>query len=287
MYISFLKKAFLILIILLLVGTEIASSTQETFGGKKTISPIDEPGFIQGLIDNATNGDTIYIPSGIYYESLNINKSITLLGENKNTTIIDGSEFERAISVVSNWVNISGFTIRTSVENPSQLTGVSITYSDHNNISGNIIKNNDIGICLDGANNNSIYRNIFSKNGNGLKLLSSRYNNIISNIISKNKLGIHLLNSRGWIAYRDDSSKNTISKNNFLENILHAFFSYVYYKLEDSPHNLWNHNYWNRPHQYPKFIVGIKVNSFPLSIFPFTPRINIDWEPALTPYEIR
>jgi parallel beta-helix repeat protein len=37
------------------------------------------------------NGDTIEIDSGVYYESINVNKSLTLVGENADTTILDGN----------------------------------------------------------------------------------------------------------------------------------------------------------------------------------------------------
>ena len=45
---------------------------------------------IQDAIDNASDGDTIYVYSGIYYENVVINKRINLIGEDRNGTIIDG-----------------------------------------------------------------------------------------------------------------------------------------------------------------------------------------------------
>ena len=44
---------------------------------------------IQDAIDNASNWDTIFVYEGIYYEKIKISKSIALLGENVNQTIID------------------------------------------------------------------------------------------------------------------------------------------------------------------------------------------------------
>jgi parallel beta-helix repeat protein len=45
---------------------------------------------IQDAIDNTTNGDTVFVYRGTYYEKIEIyQKSITLLGENVNLTIID------------------------------------------------------------------------------------------------------------------------------------------------------------------------------------------------------
>ncbi|MCD6481001.1 MAG: hypothetical protein J7L31_01850, partial [Thermoplasmata archaeon] len=45
---------------------------------------------IQNAIDNASDGDTVFVydDSSPYYENIVINKSINLVGENKDTTVI-------------------------------------------------------------------------------------------------------------------------------------------------------------------------------------------------------
>lgn len=45
---------------------------------------------IQHAVTNATGGDTIYVAAGTYNESISILKTITLIGEARSTTIIDG-----------------------------------------------------------------------------------------------------------------------------------------------------------------------------------------------------
>ncbi|UCE38710.1 MAG: PKD domain-containing protein, partial [Thermoplasmata archaeon] len=45
---------------------------------------------IQDLIDAASPGDTVYVPSDHYWERIIIDKPLTLIGEDKNTTVIDG-----------------------------------------------------------------------------------------------------------------------------------------------------------------------------------------------------
>ena len=43
---------------------------------------------IQGAINQAENGDIIYIYNGIYYETINIYKSLKITGENKEKAIL-------------------------------------------------------------------------------------------------------------------------------------------------------------------------------------------------------
>ena len=48
---------------------------------------------IQDAIDDACDGDTVFVfdDSSPYYGNVVVNKSINLIGEDKNTTVIDGS----------------------------------------------------------------------------------------------------------------------------------------------------------------------------------------------------
>jgi len=72
---------------------------------------------IQDAIDDAISGDTIFVfdDSSPYYENLIINKSISLIGENKKTTIIDGSGANNIVLIrLADYVQLRGFTIRNS-----------------------------------------------------------------------------------------------------------------------------------------------------------------------------
>ena len=50
---------------------------------------------IQEAINAAENGDTIFVYSGIYHENVVIKKSVRVVGENKNTTIMMGENLAR------------------------------------------------------------------------------------------------------------------------------------------------------------------------------------------------
>ena len=80
-----------------------------------TIVVPDDYTTIQEAIDNAAEGDTIYVKKGIYHENIGIAKPISLIGEDRNSTIIDGAPSEGyrvPVSIKCDRVNISGFTLR-------------------------------------------------------------------------------------------------------------------------------------------------------------------------------
>ena len=68
---------------------------------------------IQDAIDNANEGDKIVVRSGVYYEHLEINKPLTLLGSNKENTIISAvGDYQSGISILASNVNVFKFTIQ-------------------------------------------------------------------------------------------------------------------------------------------------------------------------------
>jgi parallel beta-helix repeat protein len=68
-------------------------------------------------IDNASEGDTIFVKSGVYQENmayneaLSIHKGLTLIGEDPLTTIIDAHGKYWGIFIYAEDVNVTGFTV--------------------------------------------------------------------------------------------------------------------------------------------------------------------------------
>src|SRR4030065_1588737 len=86
----------------------------KTGGGASTIIVPDDYSTIQGAINGASDGDTVFVRAGTYHEHVIANKTISLVGEDVSTTIIDGGDTGHVVYVVRNNVNITGFTVRNS-----------------------------------------------------------------------------------------------------------------------------------------------------------------------------
>ena len=130
---------------------------------------------IQEAIYNATEGDTIQVVNGTYYENLVINKGLTLIGENRIGTIIDANQNGAAIYIVAKNVALTGFTIRNSGSNP----GLLLTSSLNTKITQNIIEANQHGISLQNSNNTLITKNKITNNQVGIQITLNSSNNTI------------------------------------------------------------------------------------------------------------
>lgn len=185
--------------------------------------PADYP-TIQQAINAATTGTTILVSNGTYFEQLIINKTISLIGQNKSTTIIDANSSSTALLVTAHSVSIKGFTLQNAAS-----YAMHFNHSSFNEICNNVIKNNGYGICLNNSIRNNITSNSILENTlDGIQLtgtgtiandtvkLNGRYGiylhfsnaHITGNKIESNKYGIFLSYSGG----------NILRKNNLLNN---------------------------------------------------------------------
>jgi parallel beta-helix repeat protein len=212
-------KGFTVGIILLFVGTCIIPTIAQDV--EKASTPFSRgnwlyvggsgPGNytkIQDAIDNASDGDTVFVydDSSPYYENLFVNKSIQFFGEKKETTIIDAGGHGNGIFLSADNVTITGFTIENS---DIYHSGINMSYSNYSKIYSNIFNNNTgCGLSIrPSTNNNIISDNVFIHNYGGI--LSSRNfgNLIVSNYIVNNKwIGIECGNQNTIVG-------NTISSN--------------------------------------------------------------------------
>jgi parallel beta-helix repeat protein len=176
---------------------------------------------IQEAINNASSGDTIYVWAGIYNENIIINKTITLIGNDTTNTRINGSGFGDVVSITSDWVNISGFTIVNSGNKgaPNYDSGIKLDNVENVTIDDNYFFYNRYGIFLNYSDLNIIKNNLCSSKSfqewDGILLYYSHLNIIKKNDCHSNSYnGIKL----------EYSTNNTIENNNCNSNDHYSIF---------------------------------------------------------------
>ncbi len=264
------KYANLLIILIFIINLFLVSPIGgKNFNFSNTIIVPDDYQKIQEAIENSRKGDTIFIKNGIYYENLLIDQSIKLIGEDKNTTIVDGFQNNSVIKILSNNVFINDLTIQNSSKNSNENAGIE-SYSSNNYFVRNIIKNNNHGINSIDGNNNTIMYNFLNNNQNDSILLNTPYNTIYRNHIEENNGGIYL---------NINATNNLIKQNNFIKNnIYNANFNKAKF-------NEWDQNYWDDwiglKYSFLKFLPKLVITTYG-----FIPIINLDWHPAEEEYII-
>jgi len=213
---------------------------------------------IQDAIDNASNGDTVFVyeDSSPYNEDVIIDKGIKLVGEDKNTTLINGSKFGVVVIITSDNVLISGFMIHghyadgliinsnnNIVSNnffSNCYRSIDLNHSTSGNkIFQNIINDSVVGIKLRESSSNKIYNNLFSNNLDGMLVWYESVNNqIVNNTFESSRdLGIRLSTTSATLSgniFSNNSagivlsycSDNIIKNNCFINDGLSIWESY-------------------------------------------------------------
>ncbi len=120
---------------------------------------------IQAAIDGAKDCDTVHVHAGAYTENVDVNKRLTLEGENAGVVAVTAADSgDHVFEVTANYVNISGFTATGAAGEMN--AGIYLQYVEHCNISDNNATNNHDGIHLCLSNNNVIYHNSLIANTN-------------------------------------------------------------------------------------------------------------------------
>lgn len=198
---------------------------------------------VQDAVDNATAGDTILIMPGTYNEWVTVDKALTITGEDRDTTILQGSVASALNGIDiqgADGVSISSLTLmeyrcgirvtdadNTSITNTrimdnlgsliTDYCGIETQNSDYGSFTGNILSNNEFGIFLrNGSDYNTVSGNVITDNGYGIRLNSSTNNTLSGNTVSSTLAG-----STGiFVEYGSDL--NEISGNNSSNNVAHG-----------------------------------------------------------------
>ena len=253
-------------VIVLLIGASVVSSTGMV--EKSIKSPINRsvlyvggsgPGnysMIQDAIDNASDGDTVYVFNGTYNESwlfpecsyIYIDKSINLIGENKNTTIVNCPDsgmsggqigirigFSGIISVSD--VFIFGLTLKGGYD--SESIGIYLQRdSENTTIEDCIVHNFADGMQFVNGSRNITIKNCITYNNSRCGGISFAWHNVSNFEISgcssySNAYGIHITAG---------GTNGLIYHNNLYDNVINAY---------GESNNTWDNgypsggNYWS------------------------------------------
>jgi parallel beta-helix repeat protein len=183
-------------------------------GAAAIISVPDDYARIQWAIDNATDGNTIEVHSGIYYENLSLNKKLTLRGI--GMPVVDAMGNGSTITLLADGISLEGFTTTGSGSYPE--AGIKIASSKNVVIGNNASNNNGNGISVLDSNNNTLSGNNASSNKYyGIELTRSSNNTLRGNNASNNNNGIYLY---------DYSGNNSLNHNNANSNNYHGIRLY-------------------------------------------------------------
>jgi parallel beta-helix repeat protein len=235
------KAMTLTLLLLLLMPNACTAFFIRTVTANTTWTVDDDgPGLrsIQDAIYIASDGDTIMVLAGTYYEHLIISKRLSIIGENQNSTIIDGGDSGTVASITSNGITIKGFTIQHGD------VGTEIADKKEGNIllENNIVFNRFWGIYGDRCGENVIANNNVSFNGwDGMYLYASepcllvsnvilshpragvfiRYssnNTVVGNLVSNNTIGIYVYSDTDPLRASALAKNNVFTNNHVLNN---------------------------------------------------------------------
>ena len=229
---------------------------------------------IQDAIDDSDHGDTIFVYNGTYNESIFINKTINLIGFDKDYTYIYGNNSDNVIYILANRVNISGFTLH----NNNSGTGININFNNNtiddikiydtflgvelsgngNIISRSWISFNDYGIELNGYKNSILDCDIISNLHYSISFCNSFFNTIFNSTINANEYGIIMSSANNILEntiYGADygliglfSIENNISGNTIRDN------ENGIYLCDNSGNNMISNNYI-----YHNYCFGISI----------------------------
>jgi parallel beta-helix repeat protein len=169
------------------------------------------------------NGHTIFVDEGVYIENVIVNKSVSLFGENRDTTIINGRQNVEDNFLFSinrtNGAVVEGFTLQNCK------IGVFLLASDYCRISNNKMLNCSwFGVWAYGSRNNFVDSNFFATSHFGVYIVgeptkSSNDNIVLSNIFDNNSeaaIGI-LQGANNTIISSNLITKNSIGVNELID----------------------------------------------------------------------
>lgn len=199
---------------------------------------------ISQAIANASDGQTIFVRKGYYNESVTVDKSLWLIGENQ--TLIDAHSVGVDILISHNNVNVTGFTLQNTpapatgswleqmqgIGISKQLADIQIINSQYCNIYANNLTNSIAAVHLENASQNTIINNNILGNSKGVDIDRSTNNCIqnnffmgggtavsLKNAASNNSILNNTVTNANYAIYLDSAYGNTLRNNKLTHNL--------------------------------------------------------------------
>jgi parallel beta-helix repeat protein len=184
------------ILVILIFGTSMLILQYQSVSASTIIVP-DNYSTIQEAINHAGDGDTVFVRAATYNENVILNVSISLIGESRETAIIDVRGIGNPLEITVNGTIVSGFTLSYGG------TGIAMTNSHNNLIENNILRKNSRGIGGSFYTNTILENNTVTENDYGIDFghlsgPSSKNNTARNNEIHSNtNAGIYVSASEG------------------------------------------------------------------------------------------
>ncbi len=230
---------------------------------------------IQRAINNASNGDTIYIYSGTYAESVTVNKTLNIVGDSRNSTVID-PPLGNGLNILSNNVNLSSFTVTgatygVQISSPvSNLNIDSLTFeANTRGVFVNLANNVTVSACYFGNQSGYLNAGIYASRGANLTAMNNTFignyygayldrtttaivrdgnvslshygiflTNTLATVVDRNHVGNSSAN--GYGVYLDSDHNSTVTSNR-IDNMSGSGVQ-IYYSVSEtlSSNDVWN-----------------------------------------------
>ena len=162
---------------------------------------------IGAAVKAASDGDTIFVRKGTYYENVIVNKTLMLTGENQYLTIIDGNKIGWVVIIASNNTVFENFTVKNGGAMESGGGGVLVggyQYKLNNcSIKKVQVTSNFFGIGLDSSSNVKLREVNLSNNYVNFGVVGEELSNFIHDIDSSNLIDnspiYYLVNQKGLV----------------------------------------------------------------------------------------
>jgi hypothetical protein len=143
------REVLLVLLPVLLLAMAMVSARATT-----VVVP-DDYSTIQQGVDAASAGDTVYVRIGTYYEHVTIGKQLTVEGEDRDATIIDGGGSGNVVYVTADYVTIDGLTVANGENGVFVIANYTV---DHLTIRNAVItENSGVGISAPHSNSSGYH----------------------------------------------------------------------------------------------------------------------------------